>query len=353
MSYLSESFRAPPPSPVASGRRSFVANDEFLTEFLHNSLRVPDLVLPEHVSPRQKSKTSNLPKLDYKSLDLLHDHKISDTLDAVAKTGCFELVNHGINDLLIRFVAEFGGKIFELSNEEKQAVLRSSDRMYGFVESNDDEKETSEEFVWCRDDELRAKMEAIMPLQYSNFSDSLDILSSKIESICGMILEFLLKNTSSRKSGLDYDEGNVNQIAGSVCYLYRHHKDLNTNPKDSEHTSSLRYDMIRMLIRGSEHSHTLCLHVCDGLSEFHVYSKKGRVSFCPEKDALVITIGDQLQKWSDGKYKHVMGRPISKDGEKDHISMAFMYNQPSTLIQMKEIKKPLLDCKAPFSFLVI
>lgn len=147
----------------------FVANDEFLTEFLHNSLRVPDLVLPEHVSPRQNTKINNLPKLDYKSLNLLHDHKISDIFDVVAKTGCFELVNHGINDLLIRFVAEFGGKIFELPYEEKKAVSRSSDRMYGFVESNGDEKETSEEFVWCRDDELRAKMEAIMPLQYSNF----------------------------------------------------------------------------------------------------------------------------------------------------------------------------------------
>ena len=125
-------------------------------------------------------------------------------------------------------------------------------------------------------------------------SESLDILSSEIENICGTIQKFLLKNTS-RKSGLEDDEWNVKHIAGSVCYLYRHHKDLNTNPDDSEHTSSLRYDMIRMLIRGCEHPHTLCLHVCDGLSEFHVYSKKGRVSFCPEKDALVITIGDQLQ----------------------------------------------------------
>jgi len=37
------------------------------------------------------------------------------------------------------------------------------------------------------------------------------------------------------------------------------------------------------------------LHICDGSSQFHVYSKKGWVSFCPDKDALIVTVGDQTQ----------------------------------------------------------
>lgn len=53
--------------------------------------------------------------------------------------------------------------------------------------------------------------------------------------------------------------------------------------------------VIRMLIRGTDFSHALCLHVCDGASEFHVYSKKGWVSFNPDKGALIITAGDQIQ----------------------------------------------------------
>jgi hypothetical protein len=36
-------------------------------------------------------------------------------------------------------------------------------------------------------------------------------------------------------------------------------------------------------------------HICDGSSQFHVYSKKGWVSFCPDKDVLIVTIGDQTQ----------------------------------------------------------
>ncbi|KAK9058080.1 hypothetical protein SSX86_022920 [Deinandra increscens subsp. villosa] len=45
-------FRAPSPSPVASGRRSSVANNEILTEFLHRSRRVPDLVLPDQLTAK-------------------------------------------------------------------------------------------------------------------------------------------------------------------------------------------------------------------------------------------------------------------------------------------------------------
>lgn len=106
-------------------------------------------------------------------------------------------------------------------------------------------------------------------------------------------MKFMLKNTT-RKSRFD-DESGEKRMDGSVCYIYKHHQDSDTIVNDSNYMNSLRYDMIRMLIRGSEHSHTLCVHVCDGSSEFHVYSKKGWVSFRPEKDALIITIGDRLQ----------------------------------------------------------
>ncbi|KAL7597604.1 hypothetical protein Lser_V15G25265 [Lactuca serriola] len=318
--------RAPPPSPVASGRRSSVANDEILTEFLHHSLRVPDLVLPDRVSPRQKLKIQKLPKLDYKTLESLEDHNITNTFDVIGQTGCFELVNHGISNQLVRSVAKYGAGIFELLPEKKAVMSRSADRIYGFEEFHGEEREASEEFVWCRDDALKSELEASLPLQYSNFSGNLEILTSEIEKISGIILKFLLENTPL-KSGSDDDDASEKQIFGTICYFHRHHQDPDRITNDDHYTNNLRYDMIRMLIRGSEHSHTLCVHACHGSSEFHVYSKKGWVSFRPEKDALVITIGDQLQRLSEGKYKHVMGRPVFK-GKEDYISIAFLYNPP-------------------------
>ncbi|CAN4086869.1 unnamed protein product [Withania somnifera] len=83
-----------------------------------------------------------------------------------------------------------------------------------------------------------------------------------------------------------------------------------------------------MLIRGSEFPHALCLHVCNGCSEFHVYSKKGWVSFQPGKDSLIVTIGDLLQRWSGGQYKHVIGRPVFQGQTEDCISVALLISPP-------------------------
>ncbi|XVF74514.1 hypothetical protein PTKIN_Ptkin13bG0116400 [Pterospermum kingtungense] len=56
-------------------------------------------------------------------------------------------------------------------------------------------------------------------------------------------------------------------------------------------------------------------------------------TFCPDKDALVITVGDQTQAISGGQFKHVIGRPIYKgeNENEDYISMAFLYSPPSII----------------------
>ncbi|KAJ9559677.1 hypothetical protein OSB04_004837 [Centaurea solstitialis] len=324
---VASDFRAPPPSPVASGRRSSVANDEILTEFLHRSLRVPDLVLPDRVFPRQNPKVQSLPKLDFEAINNVS----GEIIEVIGRTGCFELVNHGISDRILGSVLESGGGVFGLSPEKKSAVSRSAERLYGFVEFHGDEKELSEEFVWCRDDSLRSEMEEVWPIQYSNFSEKMESLMSEIETVSETLLKLFLDDAATPKSRFDFDDDETREkeISGSICYLYKHCH--NTDPKpndDDQYMNSLRYDVIRMLIRGSEHAHTLCFHVCNGSSEFHVYSKKGWVSFSPDNNALVITIGDLLQTWSEGKYKHVIGRPIFKGELEDCISMAFLYTPP-------------------------
>ncbi|KAK9069737.1 hypothetical protein SSX86_010131 [Deinandra increscens subsp. villosa] len=319
-------FRAPPPSPVASGRRSSVANDEILTEFLHRSLHVPDLVLPDRVFPRQNSKIQKLPKLDFDALNLT-DPDFSEIIEMIAQTGCFELVNHGISRQLLSSAAKSGAGVFQLSPVKKNVVSRSADKLYGFVEFHGDEKESGEEFVWCRDDLLKSEMEAVWPDQYSNFSEKMENLMSEIENISEILLKFF-HDSSPPKPRFPDDGATEKESAGSICYIYKHCPNTDTVPNDDQYTDSLRYDVIRMLIRGSEHSHTLCFHVCDGASEFHVYSKKGWVSFSPDESAMVVTIGDQLQTWSEGKYKHVIGRPIFKGELEDCISMAFLYSPP-------------------------
>ncbi|KAJ0586782.1 hypothetical protein HanIR_Chr04g0155671 [Helianthus annuus] len=89
--------------------------------------------------------------------------------DVIARTSCFELVNDGISNQLVRYVSSYGAGIFELSPEKKAVMFRSGDRMYGFVEFYGEKKETCEEFVWCRDDTFRTKLDAVSSLPISNF----------------------------------------------------------------------------------------------------------------------------------------------------------------------------------------
>ncbi|XP_054785003.1 1-aminocyclopropane-1-carboxylate oxidase 1 [Prosopis cineraria] len=321
-------FRAPPPSPIASGRRSSFANDDVLTEFLETSLRVPDLILPDKIFPKQNCLETP-PKVDFRSLCSDHDDaaSLSDVVsDSLARIGCFQLVNHGVPRELMTSTREVAARaIFQVSPEKRATVTRSPpEKPWGFEEyhSDEDGSELSEEFVWCRDHDLKLKMEGISQIGYSKFSKEMEALMSGIEKVAEKILPVMLKNFPGElvTGGTDDEE------FGTVCCVYKHSQDSMAEGW----ANSLKYDVIRMLIRGTDYSHALCLHVCDGCSEFHVYSKKGWLSFCPEQGALIITVGDQIQATSGGLYKQVIGRPILK-GEKDHdsISIAFLYSPPS------------------------
>lgn len=79
--------------------------------------------------------------------------------------------------------------------------------------------------------------------------------------------------------------------SGPVCCLFKHRAVV---PSD-RWADSYRHDVIRLLIQANDYSHVFGVHVFDGCKEFHVYSKKGWVAFCPEKGSVIVTVGDQFQ----------------------------------------------------------
>ena len=164
-------FRAPPPSPIASGRRSSVTNDGVLNEFLEHSLRVPDLILPDNFFPKQKI-VETPPRIDCQSLNSKESNSVLKTLDSIARIGCFQLVNFGIPSEFIKLVSVMAAGIFQLPSEKKAAVMKSPEKPYGFEEVRGDqepENELSEEFVWSKDESLKLDMQRIWPTGYSNF----------------------------------------------------------------------------------------------------------------------------------------------------------------------------------------
>lgn len=164
-------FRAPPPSPIASDRRSFVQNDEVLTEFLEHSLQVPDLILPDKFFPKQKT-IENPPTIDFKALNSAeYDASLCKVVESIARNGCFQLVNHGISNELVRSVQAAATGIFQVSPKKRAEITWSPEKPYGFEEVHGEEpdSELSEEFVWSRDQGLKLAMEGISPNGYSNF----------------------------------------------------------------------------------------------------------------------------------------------------------------------------------------
>lgn len=112
--------------------------------------------------------------------------------------------------------------------------------------------------------------------------------------------------------GQDEEEEGV-----GVCYVKKHY----TKNKSKE-------EAIRMLIRGYDERHSLCLNFCH--TEFHVYSKRGWISFSPRPDAVVVTVGDE--GWT-GRFKAVVGKPLlyKSDLHHDSISISFLYTTTTTL----------------------
>lgn len=163
-------FRAPPPSPVASGRRSSFANDDVLTEYLQQSLKVPDLVLPDRVFPRQKP-VKNPPRIDFEKLGSSENELGLEICDQIAQVGCLELINHGVSPDLMRLVLFLAGGVFQIPPERKKTVARSPERRYGFEEFHGEEeiRDESEEFLWCDEVAMKVEMEGIWPFGFSNF----------------------------------------------------------------------------------------------------------------------------------------------------------------------------------------
>ncbi|XP_074287598.1 putative flavonol synthase 4 [Silene latifolia] len=313
-------FRAPPPSPTGTSRRtSSVTNDGVLAEFLESSLRVPDLILPNRIFPRQKS-FREIPVIDFQEIK---NSSVSKIKECFQELGCFQVINHGISPELVKTVRRRASRIFRLSPERKRMAVRSPELPLGFEEVIEDVDdvigELSEEFVWSKSNGLKVKMEGIWPLKYSKFSTKMESLERAIEKIAKDIMKMIMMNNQEDQSVISKMQ---HEKDGNICHIYKHPHGI---PID-QCMSSLRCDVIRMMIRGSDYSHALSLHICDGSSEFHVYSKKGWTSFIPVDNALVVTCGDQIQAWSAGRYKHVIGKPIYTTKNKDSISMAFHFS---------------------------
>lgn len=132
------------------------------------------------------------------------------------------------------------------------------------------------------------------------------------------------KAIREKLGGRSQDEEEEEEEGVGVCYVKKH------NNSQIESQGWEEEEAIRMLIRGYDERHSLCLSFCH--AEFHVYSKRGWFSFSPRPDAVVVTVGDQ--GWS-GRFKAVVGRPLLHRSAhaslpRHFVSISFLYTATTT-----------------------
>lgn len=132
---------APPPSPIPPAAGSRSAANQILSQYLDNSLHMPDL--DSHL-PHFLSKTSRLQildEIDLRSLVAGHSDSMDRLLESARELGAFRIKFHGI------------------SEEEVQPLAREAERIFGILEGRDTgnrqqgsrrHNRNKEEILWAR-----------------------------------------------------------------------------------------------------------------------------------------------------------------------------------------------------------
>ncbi|KAF3961521.1 hypothetical protein ACB098_09G090200 [Castanea mollissima] len=270
MSALRKAAPLPSPIPTASGSRS--AANEIFTEFLENSLQLPNLSLPHHL-PRHP-----IPEIvDFGSLT--GRDSVDRILRSAKEYGAFRINGHGI------------------SREELRSLLREADAESVFrISEGNLNFRNREGIVWDRSniERLDSAGKSIGSERYRNFSQNMENLASKLDNVAKQLIEIFIENAGKR-----FQEG-INEKE-TILTLYRYdHNDLLM-----EKIPSLPNEKNR-----NSCGHALSLHLPIEHSQFHVQSKHGSLSFEEGPDTIVVTVGKQLEEWTLGEFKCVSGEMI-------------------------------------------
>ncbi|RVW40954.1 hypothetical protein CK203_076948 [Vitis vinifera] len=284
--HLTSSSLAPPPSPIptAKGSRSAAVDDQILSEYLHKSLRIPDLTLPE--SHFAASTHRSIPEdIDYGSVNTRDGDSIRRLLRSAKACGVFRINGLGVSaDELQSIVAE-AESVFQVSEEVRTKFGRNYDEVTG----------NKEEFVWLRSEEEMVEWaeEGIGCEIYQSFSKKMERIASKLHEL-GEELGLVFSENRGWRAQRRIGE------TEPVLSLYRYNHDSlmdDISPLPSERNSESGY-------------HALTLHLPIQHCEFRIQSHQGPLSFHASPGSIVATIGEQLEEWSQGEFKSVSGEFI-------------------------------------------
>ncbi|KAK7294845.1 hypothetical protein RJT34_17742 [Clitoria ternatea] len=260
---------APLPSPIPTGRGTRSAANEIFSQFLEKTLQLPELTLPGHHLPPAPAEI-DVRLLPHASADLM--------LRSAREFGAFRIRCHGIS-----------GNELETMADEAERVFRESKNV---VERN----EPGGEMIPC----VRSSKGALEFTPHNNIGDQtrrnfwvhMGNVASRMDSIVEQVTLVLQQRMST-----EFRE----RIEDTECmiYLCRYPHDV---PKQNDGVSVREKDRLR--------DHALRFYLPMERCIFYVQTERGPLSFDAGPENIVVTVGKQLEVWSDGAFKFVPGEMI-------------------------------------------
>ncbi|CAO2171896.1 unnamed protein product [Urochloa humidicola] len=307
--------RGPPPAPTpirtARGARTAAADELVLAEFLEASLRVPDLTLPHLPRKRFSFPPASPPPprapREVVSSEALASGNATATITAAAESGGFFAVAGAIDAREVREAVEASAVVFAAPDEVKR------ERLARWFRRRDPVAGGGEEFCWFRPvslDDDRALGDALAGSTYRVFREKMDTVASTMEDVAENAIRVLSDNAKNPKdSALSIE-------APSILCLTLHDSNKSKTCRDEFSSTDPR------------NSHALSIHLSERDRQICLRNQGGSTIFSLPAGSMLVTIGKQIQEWSNGQFKAAVGEVLYEmtDEPGPFISLELVYS---------------------------
>ncbi|XP_014497340.1 uncharacterized protein LOC106758857 isoform X1 [Vigna radiata var. radiata] len=262
---------APLPSPIPTGRGMRSAASEIFSQFLEKSLHLPELTLPvTHLPPAPA-------EIDFRSLPLASSDLM---LRSAREFGAFRIRCHGISGVELQTMADEAESVFQKLRNVAVELNGTDGELIPCVRSS----KGSMEFTV--NDIIRDQADR-------NFWVHMGNVASRLDSIVEQVSLVLQDNTS-----VEFQE-RIQDTESVICLCRYPHDNVTKQNEDSSVKRKDRYC-----------DHALRFYLPMEQCIFYVQTERGPLSFDAGPHNIVVTVGKQLQEWSDGQFKSVPGEMI-------------------------------------------
>ncbi|KAJ3681861.1 hypothetical protein LUZ60_014434 [Juncus effusus] len=262
-----------------------------------------------------KNKSCELPIIDLERLGdpRFSEEEITKLGSACGQWGFFQLINHGVDEVIINNMKSSITEFFMLPLEKKKAVAIAPNGIEGFgqhfVVSNDQKLDWADLFFINAQPVERRNMK-FWPTNPSTFRDALDKYSSELDKLAKYLLKFMAK-----------DLGIEPKVLHSVFKEHPQCMRMNCYPPCPQAEKVLG---LSAHTDGGAMTLLLQVNEVQGLQ----IRKDGKwLSVEALPGTFVVNIGDSFEMFSNGKYKSIEHRAVV-NAAKERISIATFTTAP-------------------------